>query len=191
MGGVLAMIAHLYEVEKVSRANGLRGEALRLVREQDARPMLNQLHQYLLTIREQVLPKSEAGQAIAYALKNWAALTRYCSDGDLPIDNNATERSLRGFAVGRNNWTFFGSDNGGKTARPCCAALFLPANLSASIPLPGSATFSAASPNIPSRGSKNSCRIVGLKHPGNPTPIYPNIRPQALNRQRGSSGAYQ
>jgi len=116
MGGVLAMIAHLYEVEKVSRQNGLRGEALRLAREQDARPMLDRLHDYLLTIREQVLPKSEAGQAIAYTLKNWAALTRYCSDGDLSIDNNATERSLRGFAVGRNNWTFFGSDNGGKTA---------------------------------------------------------------------------
>jgi hypothetical protein len=41
---------------------------------------------------------------------------RYCGDGDLAIDNNATERSLRGFAVGRNNWTFFGSDTGGKTA---------------------------------------------------------------------------
>jgi transposase len=116
MGGVLAMIAHLYEVEKVSRQNGLRGEALRLAREHDARPMLNGLHDYLLTIREQVLPKSEAGQAIAYTLKNWTALTRYCSDGDLSIDNNATERSLRSFAVGRNNWTFFGSDNGGKTA---------------------------------------------------------------------------
>ena len=104
------MVAHLYEVEKVSRQNGLRGEALQLVRERDARPMLNQLHDYLLTIREQVLPKSEAGQAIAYTLKNWTALTRYCSDGDLSIDNNATERSLRSFAVGRNNWTFLGSD---------------------------------------------------------------------------------
>ena len=49
-----------------------------------------------------MLPKSEAGQAIAYTLKNWTALTRYCSDGDLSIDNNATERSLRSFAVGRN-----------------------------------------------------------------------------------------
>jgi transposase len=116
MGGVLAMIAHLYGVEKTGRQNGLRGEALRLVRERDARPMLNQLHEYLLTIREEVLPKSDAGQAIAYTLKNWAALTRYCSDGDLLIDNNGTERSLRSFAVGRNNWTFFGSDNGGKTA---------------------------------------------------------------------------
>ena len=63
-----------------------------------------------------MLPKSEAGQAIAYTLKNWAALTRYCGNGDLLIDNNGTERSLRSFAVGRNNWTFFGSDNGGRTA---------------------------------------------------------------------------
>jgi transposase len=116
MGGVLAMIAHLYGVEKAARDKGLRGEALRLVREQDARPMLNRLHEYLLVIREQVLPKSESGQAIAYALKNWTALTRYCGDGDLLIDNNGTERSLRAFAIGRNNWTFFGSDNGGKTA---------------------------------------------------------------------------
>jgi transposase len=116
MGGVLAMIAHLYGVEKVARQNGLHGEELRLAREHGARPMLNQIHEYLLVIREQVLPKSESGQAIAYALKNWTALTRYCGDGDLAIDNNGTERSLRGFAIGRNNWTFFGSDNGGRTA---------------------------------------------------------------------------
>ena len=63
----------------------------------------------------QLLPKSEAGQAVAYILKNWLALTRYLEDGDLPIDNNRTERSLRGLAVGRNNWTFLGSDRGGKT----------------------------------------------------------------------------
>jgi transposase len=116
MGGVLAMIAGLYEVEQAGRRNDWRGEELRLLREREARPKLNQLHEYLLTIREQVLPKSEAGQAVAYTLKNWTALTRYCSDGDLLIDNNGTERSLRSFAVGRNNWTFFGSDNGGRTA---------------------------------------------------------------------------
>jgi hypothetical protein len=33
-----------------------------------------------------------------------------------PIDNNHTERSLRGCAMGRNNWMFFGSDCGGRTA---------------------------------------------------------------------------
>ena len=44
------------------------------------RPRLARLHGYLLTVREQVLPKSEAGQAIAYTLKNWTALARLISD---------------------------------------------------------------------------------------------------------------
>ena len=63
-----------------------------------------------------MLPKSPEGQAISYALSNWKALIRYSEDGDLEIDNNGAERSLRGVAVGRKNWLFFGSDNGGRTA---------------------------------------------------------------------------
>jgi transposase len=70
----------------------------------------------LLEIQAEVLPKSPEGRAVRYTLKNWTALTRYCEDGDLPIDNNSTERAIRGVAVGRNNWVFFGSDEGGKTA---------------------------------------------------------------------------
>ena len=69
-----------------------------------------------LEIQGEVLPKSPEGRAVRYTLKNWTALTRYCEDGDLQIDNNATERAIRGVAVGRNNWVFFGSDEGGKTA---------------------------------------------------------------------------
>jgi len=53
---------------------------------------------------------------VRYLLNQWEALDRYCDDGDLSIDNNATERSLRGIAIGRNNWTFLGSDSGGHTA---------------------------------------------------------------------------
>jgi transposase len=68
--------------------------------------------------REQlnVLPKSPEGRAIAYTLLNWKALRCYCEDGDLAIDNNGAERSLRGIAVGRRNWMFYESDNGGLTA---------------------------------------------------------------------------
>jgi transposase len=116
MRTVLLLIAQLYQVERLARQRALRGEELRLLREHGARPVLEKIHAYLEEIREQVLPKSEAGQATAYALKNWTALERYCGDPDLEIDNNATERSLRCFAVGRNNWTFFGSDRGGRTA---------------------------------------------------------------------------
>jgi transposase len=115
MGAVLAYIAQLYAVEKRARRSGIRGEDLRLLREQVSRPVITQLHSYLRMIWGGLLPKSEPGQAVAYLLKNWTALTRYLEDGDLPIDNNGTERSLRGVAVGRNNWTFFGSDRGGKT----------------------------------------------------------------------------
>lgn len=116
MGAVLAMIGQLYGVEKMAREGGLCGEELLVLRQQGARPVLDRLHGYLQQIQEQVLPKSQAGQAAAYALKNWTALTRYCDDADLSIDNNAAERALRGIAIGRNNWTFFGSDRGGRTA---------------------------------------------------------------------------
>jgi len=71
---------------------------------------------YLQREQPQVLPKSPEGQAIAYTLSNWQALVRYCEDGELEIDNNGAERSLRGVAVGRKNWMFLGSDKGGRTA---------------------------------------------------------------------------
>lgn len=41
---------------------------------------------------------------------------RFAEDGALEIENNRTERALRGVVAGRNNWLFFGSDQGGKTA---------------------------------------------------------------------------
>jgi transposase len=115
MGAVLAYIGQLYAVEKRARQSGIDGEQLRLLRQEVSRPVLDQLHTYLLKIRDELLPKSEPGQAVAYVLKNWVALTRYLDDGHLSIDNNHTERSLRGIALGRHNWTFLGSDRGGKT----------------------------------------------------------------------------
>jgi transposase len=116
MRTVLLLIAQLYGIERTARERGLGGEQLRLLREHGSRPVLERLHAYLLEIQDQLLPKSEAGQAVAYTMKNWTALTRYCENPDLSIDNNHTERALRCFAVGRANWTFFGSDRGGKTA---------------------------------------------------------------------------
>ncbi len=63
-----------------------------------------------------VLPKSPMGQAIQYALNQWNALCVYTTDGRLAIDNNASENALRRVAIGRKNWLFAGSDNGGHTA---------------------------------------------------------------------------
>jgi transposase len=113
---VLAYIHLLYDVEREAR-DGELGAAGRLaLRQARSRPLLQDLKAYLERERLQVLPKSPIAQAMAYTLSNWDALVRYAEDGDLEIDNNGAERSLRGVAVGRRNWTFFGSDNGGHTA---------------------------------------------------------------------------
>jgi transposase len=63
-----------------------------------------------------ILPKSPMGQAITYAMNQWDALCVYTTDGRLNIDNNAAENAHRRVAVGRKNWLFCGSDNGGRTA---------------------------------------------------------------------------
>ena len=66
--------------------------------------------------RPRALPKSALGQALGYALNNWAALARYLEQGYLAIDNNLSERTLRAIALGRNNWGVIGSEAGGQTA---------------------------------------------------------------------------
>ena len=114
MGPALLLIAQLYRVEKQVRP--LAAEDRLGLRQLQSRPILDKLQDYLLEIQAEVLPKSPEGRAVRYTLKNWTALTRYCEDGDLEIDNNATERAIRSVAVGRNNWMFFGSDQGGNTA---------------------------------------------------------------------------
>jgi hypothetical protein len=112
---MLAYIRLLYDVEREAGERKLDGEARRALRQEKSKPILDDIHAYLEREQPRVLPKSPEGEAIAYTLSNWKALTRYCDDGDLEIDNNGAERSLRGVAVGRKNWMFFGSDNGGRT----------------------------------------------------------------------------
>jgi len=112
---MLAYIRLLYDVEREAGERKLDGEARRALRQEKSKPILDDIHAYLEREQPRVLPNSPEGEAIAYTLSNWKALTRYCDDGDLEIDNNGAERSLRGVAVGRKNWMFFGSDNGGRT----------------------------------------------------------------------------
>jgi transposase len=75
-----------------------------------------QFHAWLIAQRVQVLPKSPLGEAASYALSNWEALMRYTEQGYLAIDNNLSERALRQVVVGRSNWQFCGSAEGGRTA---------------------------------------------------------------------------
>lgn len=126
----LAHVRLLYDVEDQAnqqfQAQARNAQArtrcsIRLeLRQQLAVPRLGQFKAWLESQQVAnggpVMAKSPMGQAITYALNQWDALCLYSSDGDLSIDNNIAENALRRVALGRNNWTFLGSDAGGKTA---------------------------------------------------------------------------
>ncbi|MCF6227528.1 MAG: transposase, partial [Planctomycetes bacterium] len=61
-------------------------------------------------------PKSPLRTAINYVNDNWPAFTRYTEQGYLNIDNNASERAIKSVVIGRKNWPFAGSEEGGKTS---------------------------------------------------------------------------
>jgi hypothetical protein len=81
------------------------------------------LEKFLREQRVSALPKSQYGQAIAYVLNHRDELRRFTEDGRLEIDNNTMERALRPCAIGRKNWLFLGSDQGGETAAICLSIL--------------------------------------------------------------------
>jgi len=109
----VAMVRLLYDVE--DEARGLDSDGRLALRREKSVPRLEQIKTWFEAQKVEVLPKSPMGQAMDYCLSNWAALLRYTSDGDLSIDNNATENALRPVALGRKNWLFAGSDEGGRT----------------------------------------------------------------------------
>jgi transposase len=102
------------------RLHELLAEHRLRLRQKQAVPRLAQFRAWLESQQAQrggpLLPKCPMGQATQYALNQWDALCVYATDGRLAIDNNASENALRRVAVGRKNWLFAGSDNGGRTA---------------------------------------------------------------------------
>jgi transposase len=112
----LAYYRQLYELERAATLAELDDDQRWRMRQDFAVPILNSMHTWLEEQREQVLPKSPMTEAIGYALNNWTALMRYTEAGFLAIDNNVAEREMKRIAIGRKNWLFVGSDQGGRTA---------------------------------------------------------------------------
>jgi transposase len=110
----LDRIGRLYGIEEEIR--GRLPEERRAIRQARAGPELDSLHAWLQSTVTTLSKKSELAVAIRYALSHWTALTRYRDDGRLESDNNAAERALRCIALGRKNWLFAGSDDGGERA---------------------------------------------------------------------------
>ncbi|MBB5057405.1 transposase-like protein [Granulicella aggregans] len=107
-------IGLLYAVEKQVR--GSPPEIRLTARQARATPVMEELRVWLDQTLQTLSAKSDMAGEIRYALSRWTALTRYLDDGTVEIDNNAAERALRVVALGRKNYLFAGSNNGGERA---------------------------------------------------------------------------
>ena len=87
-----------------------------MLRQQQARPRLTALHDWLIAQRVKTANGSGLARAIDYSLKRWPALIRYVDSGILPIDNNVVENAIRPITLGRRNWLFTGSERAGYRA---------------------------------------------------------------------------
>jgi hypothetical protein len=100
----VAMIAQLYKVE--SDHKDASDEDRLQARQQISVPALASLRSWMDQTLLTVTPKSTLGKALSYMAKYWSMLTIYTQRGDLPIDNNKVENSIRPFVIGRRGWLF-------------------------------------------------------------------------------------
>ena len=104
----------LFEIER-----GIYGqsaeERLRICREQSA-PLLAALETWLREQRSRLSRSSSVAEPIDYMLRHWDRFARFINDGRICLTNNAAERALRGFALGRKSRLFAGSDRGAERA---------------------------------------------------------------------------
>ena len=112
--GAIERIDALFAIER--EINGKPPAERVRVRSERSRPLVVELEEWLRMRRRKLSGRSEIAKAIQYSLNRWTALTRFLDDGRLCMSNNAAERRLRPVAVGRHNWTFAGSDDGGRRA---------------------------------------------------------------------------
>ena len=111
----LEIITALYRVEREAKDQNLAGSPKHLaMRDARSKPLMAQLHAWLVEQRPQHPPRGPLGAAIGYTLDNWTELTHFVGDAQLPLDNNAAEAALRVVALGGKNWLFVYDEEKGK-----------------------------------------------------------------------------
>ncbi|MFK3852940.1 IS66 family transposase [Agrobacterium pusense] len=104
----------LFDIER--EINGLTADQRLERRRKDSLPLVDDLQVWLQTERAKLSRSSPVAEAIDYMLKRWDGFTSFLQDGRICLTNNAAERALRGFALGRKSWLFAGSDRGADRA---------------------------------------------------------------------------
>lgn len=111
---VLQQMGLLYAIEK--KAREWSADDRLALRQREALPILDKLGTWMKAEYQKVPPKSAIAQALAYSINRWEKLCLYSTDGDLCIDNNPVERSIRAIALGRKNYMFCGSHQAARRA---------------------------------------------------------------------------
>lgn len=111
---IVRRIDELFAIER--DINGKPPDERRAARQDRSKPLVVALETYMHEQHERLSPKNAVAKAIRYMLVRWGSFTRFLDDGRICLSNNAAERALRGVALGRRNWTFAGSDEGGRRA---------------------------------------------------------------------------
>lgn len=111
---ILALVQKLFQREREFKELSAMERTQK--RQEQSKPVLEQIDQLRQELETTVLPKSPLGEALGYIKNHWRALNRYLEDGRLNIDNNGAEYQLRAVAVGRKNWLFAGSFEGARRA---------------------------------------------------------------------------
>jgi transposase len=115
-GYVLERMQKLYQTEREARDKGMSPDQRRELRLEQSLPVIQELEKWMKEQLPEVLPKSPIGQAISYTLGLWNRLTRYIENGQVEIDNNLIENSIRPVALGRKNYLFAGSHEAAQQA---------------------------------------------------------------------------
>jgi transposase len=84
------------------------------LRQRQAKPIFDDLEQWLHAQLPKISGKSPLARAIRYALSRMSKTRPYIDNGFMELDNNTVERAVKPVAIGRTNWMFAGSQRGGK-----------------------------------------------------------------------------
>jgi transposase len=116
----------LFEIERVINGRST-AERLEVRREQSTR-LVADLEVWLRDQRSRLSRSASVAEPIDYMLRRWPSFARFLDDGRICLSNNAAERALRGFALGRRSWLFAGSERGADRAA-AIATLIMTAKL--------------------------------------------------------------
>ena len=122
----------LFDIER--NINGLSAEERLRVRQERSAPILAALEAWLREERSRLSRSASVAKPIDYVLRRWVRFVRFIDDGRVCLSNNAAERALRGFALGRKSWLFAGSERGAERAA-AMATLIMTAKLNDIDPL--------------------------------------------------------